>query len=192
MDETPTQDDLLEIIRLDVWSGFYNAEDLLEYSVGGWIQEGVIDEFWATEVIEKEFKKKLAAEKSWPKKTDCDRLDTVFDELNDSGIIALQNAGIDLDDGLEDVEIEFEERGGHDANIRGHCFYHRQDLHCTIDGGGLYLAFGDVDGDDEKAIEIGHEIVAKCREHGFEIEWEGTIQTRILVKMKWQRRLHQS
>jgi hypothetical protein len=49
--------------------------------------------------VESEFQRKAAAEASWPSETDCDRLDRVFDRLDEEGICALSNAGYTTSDG---------------------------------------------------------------------------------------------
>ncbi len=51
-------------------------------------------------------------------------------------------------------------------------FYHRQDAECLKAGRPLYLAWS---GD-------GNQICTTLREHGMEVEWDGTSGTRICVK----------
>jgi len=51
------------------------------------------------------------------------------------------------------------------------------------------LTFGAIDGDDSKGEEVGHRIKVVFEVAGFNVEWGGSIKTRLLVKgIKWQRR----
>jgi hypothetical protein len=177
-----------EIRRL-VWSGFYDADEVQEILLDEIFQPGELDDAWAAGAIKAEFMRKKEVEGAWPLMTDCDRLDSAFDELNGSGIIALQNAGYDQDQGLEDVTDAYHEQGGADSRVEGYCFYHGQDLERAVDGEGLLLTFGDIQGDDERGIDIGHRIVETLARHGLAVSWSGTIAERIeLPEIEWRRR----
>jgi hypothetical protein len=83
----------------------------------------------------------------------------------------------------------YEELGGEKSGVIGYCFYHGQDLERAVDGQGLLLTFGDIHGDDDKGVKIGEIIRDKAVEHGFKVEWDGSIKTRIqLAPFEWQRR----
>src|SRR5262249_29715254 len=121
--------------------------------------------------------------------TTCDRLDSLFDDLNENGIIALQNAGYTQSDGMSDITERYEDLGGEKSDVIGYCFYHGQDLERAVGGMGLLFTFGDILGDDQKGVKIGEMIRKKAVEHGFEVEWDGSITTRIqLAPFEWQRR----
>jgi hypothetical protein len=64
---------LLEAIRVWVWSGFFDEEGVYE-ELESLIEEDT-DEEWVLAQIAEEFEKKSKAEASWPVETDCDRLD---------------------------------------------------------------------------------------------------------------------
>ena len=83
-------------------------------------------------------------------------MDEAFDELNASGIIALQNTGMTMSDGLEDVGAALHERPR--GTVRGYCFYHGQDLERAVNQEGLWLAFGDLNDQADAKIKIGQEI----------------------------------
>ena len=177
-----------EIRRL-VWSGFYDAPAVREIVLEEIFEPGEIDPDWVEQRIDEEFARKLEVERAWPAVTDCDKLDRAFDELNETGIIALQNAGFTQDEGIEDVTAEYEELGGEDSLVEGYCFYHGQDLERAVDGEGLLLTFGDIQGDDARGVEIGARIVEVLHRHGLAVEWTGTIDQRIeLPEIEWRRR----
>jgi hypothetical protein len=72
--------------------------------------------------VESELAVKATAEKTWPRVTDCDRLDAVFAELDRGGTIALQNAGYTMSDGYSDVGERLAECDR--DQVKGYCFYH--------------------------------------------------------------------
>ncbi|HSJ04724.1 MAG TPA: hypothetical protein VK956_19790, partial [Verrucomicrobium sp.] len=128
-------------------------------------------------------------EVNWPEITDCDRLDEAFAELETRHIISLQNAGYTQSDGMEDVSSAWHERGHRSSGVVGYCFYHGQDLERAVMGEGLYLAFGDINGDDSKGEAVGETICSVLTKHRFKVEWDHTVKTRILVPvLDWKRR----
>jgi hypothetical protein len=105
-------------------AGFYSPREVDQMISD--ILEPDADEAFLRAAVAPEFAKKAAAEPTWPECTDCDRLDVAFAELNSAGIIALQNAGMTMSDGLSDVAEVLRQRGR--KGVRGYCFYHGQDL----------------------------------------------------------------
>jgi uncharacterized protein YifE (UPF0438 family) len=184
-----TQEDILHWVRSYVWSGEYDAEEiplLIEDNLG---DEDEVDETWLRKVIRKEVAAKRAAEKTWPKVTDCDRLDRAFDTLERQGVIALHRAGYTQSDGLNDVAEAYREAGGEKSKYAGHCFYTEQDQEGALDGHGMYVGFGHLSGDDAKGVEVGQMLRAALEHEGFNVEWNGTIGSRLFVKgFRWQRR----
>ena len=59
-----------------------------------------------------------------------------------------------------------------------------------IDGGELWLEFGDVaGGDDERGVQVGHRIQQAAQSAGFNVDWPGSIRTHLRVHgFNWQRR----
>src|SRR5262245_25076918 len=88
-------------VRLWIWSGFHDANDVQAFI--GDLFEDESTEALLLAAVEPEFAKKRAAEQTWPKETDCDRLDAAFADLSDAGIVALHNAGGTMADGINDV-----------------------------------------------------------------------------------------
>lgn len=69
----------------------------------------------------------------------------------------------------------------------GYAFYHGQDAeHLSERGalldGGMYLSFGVINAKDaDKAAGVGALVVAKLREAGLRVEWDGSTDHRILI-----------
>ncbi|HTD03455.1 DUF6891 domain-containing protein [Undibacterium sp.] len=177
---------IVDQIKTWVWSGFYDNQETNEFLDD--LLEGDVDEAMLRVLIEDEFEKKKTQERDWPLNTDCDKLDEVFRDLNDSMIIAIQNAGYTTDDGLDEVgEIHATQPHG---TYRGYCFYHGQDLARAVAGEGLMFAYGDMKDSDEGKAAIALAIIGALERQGFAVEWNGSIQTKIKVpKIQWQRRL---
>ncbi len=172
-------------IKTHVWSGFHDQADTEQMMEE--ILEGEVDPEEMRRFIVSEFAAKVAAEKSWPAETDCDRLDQVFTALDAAGICSLQNAGYTMSDGHSDIGEKLDERGM--KNFHGYCFYHGQDLERAVNGEGLMLAFGDLKADPANKTKVGHEICAIVEKAGFKTDWNGDPETRITIpKLDWKRR----
>lgn len=184
-----TQEDLLHWIRCFVWSGENDAEEvalMIEDQLG---EKDEVDEDWLQEAIRREFAAKRKEEKTWPKVTDCDLLDRAFEALEQQGIIALHIAGYTQSAGLWEVEEEYRDADREKSNYAGHCFYTEQDLECALDGGGLWIGFGHLSGNDARGIEAGHLVRAALEHEGLKVEWDGTIGSRLFLKgFRYQRR----
>jgi hypothetical protein len=180
-----TDDYMLNAIKVRVWSGFYDKDEVDEMLED--ILEDGVDPDATYDAVDAEFEKKAAAEESWPAETDCDRLDRVFEALEASGLVALQNAGYTMSDGRGDVSEALEARGA--DKYHGYCFYHGQDLERAVNGEGLMLAFADLKADPAKKKAVGDEICAALAQAGFKTEWNGDPETRVSVpKIDWKRR----
>jgi hypothetical protein len=177
---------ILACIRSSVWSGFYGA-DQIDQQIDDLLEEDS-DEQALRAAAQTELRAKKAAEASWPAVTDCDRLDAAFAELERSGLIALQNAGYTMSDGHSDVGDVLARRER--DQVKGFCFYHGQDLERAVEGGGLMLAYGDLDAEPGAKTAVGHLVAAALRRAGFEVEWNGDPEKRIfLPRVDWKRRL---
>jgi hypothetical protein len=176
---------ILGLIKTHVWSGFYSEEDVYQ------MIEDVLDENADVELlraaVRPEFRRKRQAEVTWPTTTDCDRLDDAFAELNGDRFIALHNTGMTMSDGHADVDQPLKARGR--SGIKGYCFYHGQDLERAVNGGGLWIAFGDLDGITEQKKAVGEQIKACLERHRFDAEWSGDPERRLAIpKLDWKRR----
>jgi hypothetical protein len=179
----------LDAVRRYVRSGMHGTDEIIEIIDEAIFEPGQIDRDWLRAEVDKAFQQKRAEEKTWPEVTDCDRLDRVFESLEEQGILALQNAGYTQSDGLSDVSQLYHEAGGEQSGIEGYCFYHGQDLERVMNSRELWLAFGHVSGEDEPGAEIGRRIKRAFEAAGFSVEWDGSVKTRLLVRdFRWQRR----
>ncbi len=186
---TDSEQYVADRIRLWVWSGFYSPSQVEE------MIDDIVDEECNIQLVRSligpEFRQKQADEHSWPAVTDCERVDKVFYSLHEEGICALSNAGYTMSDAYSDVsEAVAQAPAGH---YQGFCFYHGQDVDRAIDSQGLMFAFGDLADDAEASLQVGHKVAKALRSAGFEIDWDGTIETRINVpKFDWKRRTQNS
>jgi hypothetical protein len=188
MTEHNDEGDIRQQIKFWVWSGFYDKERAAEHLASRYEDEPdlTVDRAVAQKALDAEFAAKAAAERTWPKETDCDRLDRAFDELHRAGICALHNAGYTQSDGHSDVAQVLADEGRH--KFRGFCFYHGQDLERAVHGGGLLIAFGDLDEVEADMIAIGRAVVTTLTKYGFKTEWDGTAKRRIdVTNIDWKR-----
>src|SRR6185295_1242458 len=97
-------------------------------------------------------------------------LDTAFAAINKRGVIAMHNAGYTQSDGYDDFREAYSQHPNQ-RSILGYCFYHEQDIQRAVRGGGLYLAFGPVDPDDEetKGREVGNIIREELERAGLKV-----------------------
>jgi hypothetical protein len=177
-------------IAILVRAAFYDKARLTEILCGGDVRTGELEPSEVSAAIDAELLKWSDEKKTWPEITDCDRLDKAFASLEKRGILGLHDAGYTQSDGYNDFR---EARGRHPnkASIVGYCFYHGQDVERAIHGGGLYLAFGPVEPNEEEkgGPKIGFIVREELERAGLGVEWDGTFAKRIYVpKFVWQRR----
>ena len=183
-------DDLGEISTL-VRSGFFKRDDVVRIMSEEYYEHGTLDEGELSNAVEEAFDQLVAEQDSWPVVTDCDKLDKAFAALNQRGVIALQNAGMDQSDGFEDFRAALDEAPNR-TEIIGYCFYHGQDLARAVRSQGLFLAFGPVGPSDEEicGAEVGRLVQEEMARVGFEVEWDGSFTSRISIpNIHWQRRV---
>jgi hypothetical protein len=139
-----------------------------------------LERLWATQ---------RRTEAGWGERTDCDRLDQAFAELESTGIVCRQDFTCCGTCGVAEMALVCGEleRGGKD--LRGYAFYHAQDTEHAVAGDGLYLNYGDLDGDELASLAIGREIVAVLQSHGLAPSWDERWASRIHVPLSWRRRL---
>ncbi len=115
-------------------------------------------------------------------------MDAAFETLDAHGIIALQNTGYEMSDGLTEVAEALHARGRREG-VQGYCFYHGQDLERAVKGEGLKLAFGSLDDDKAHKLEVGQRVREILEGGGFTVQWNGDAETRLnLPGLDWKRR----
>ena len=129
-----------------------------------------------------------AVESTWTGRTDCERLDQAFAELEGGGIVCRQNFSCCGNCGAAEIGDEFAEVEATGVRVRGYAFYHQQDTDAAIEGYGVYLNYGAEAPGEGPALAIAREIVAVLHSHGLKPKWNGNWRERIHVPLEWRRR----
>ncbi len=189
-------DEMRQYILQQVSAGFLDANEVEQAAIDGFLYdlddkqlEPALLERIAGVETDKAFAAQLDAQRQWPAVTDCDRLDRAFAGLNRSGIVARQNFACCTNCGHAEIGAEIEDAEKIGTKVIGYTFFHFQDTDRAVAHGDLYLAYGDLAGDQNAGVRIGQTIVEALRRHGLAVEWNGSFDKAILVKLKWQRRV---
>lgn len=191
---TENEEFIFESIYNQVRIGFVSIDEIKEMIIEEIEDnefENEISKEWAYKTIEEEREKLLMESQSWKKPTDTEKLIEAFEELCQSNIIALHNAGFTSSDGeYEVVEVERALRSK-GVQSDGYCFYHEQDLQRAVvkEEPSLMIAFQKIDNTDDKTtIEVGKRVVEILKSKGFEINWNETATRKIeLVNFSWNK-----
>ncbi|MEU2170104.1 DUF6891 domain-containing protein [Micromonospora chersina] len=186
--DVPDSDELPDQVRAFVRRQVALAElpaaaivtETVEYLDDAAERNRVAELAWAA--VAEELTRHLSDQETWPEMTDSDRLTTAFRALDAAGIVARENFTCCQNCGAE--EIGAEARRG--LKPRGYTFYHRQDAERGVEGSGVWLAYGAFEG--ASAAEIGAEVAAALRAAGLTVNWDGAVDRRIHVPLRWQRR----
>lgn len=190
-DEAPagdmTREELEEYVQRDVQVGFAQRDEIIESAMD--LNEELTKPLQRSEIsaiVESAFVAHKKDQTSWPKTTDCDRLDKAFAALERSGIVARQNLGDCQTCGLDEIDGEMAAATERGVKVRGYTFFHEQDTERAIEGG-LMLSYGAIEGGDGKTI--ANEIVRALKQADLEATWSGDLEQRIdITSFKWQRR----
>jgi hypothetical protein len=185
-----TRDHLLRAVSLAARSGFGTETEVIED-----IEQRVEDELGDSDPelvreLQAEARRLLAAqhaeELTWTGPSTNDAIERAFEELNENGVVALENAGYTQSDGWSDANEAADDR---DPPPRGAVFYHGQDVERGVAGEGLYLTFGAYADGDEASLAIAREVCDTLASHGVKTSWDGSAKTRILIPpFVWRRR----
>ncbi len=189
-------DEMRQYIRKEVAVGFLDANEVEQAVIDCFaddLGDAPLDPAMLRRIAgvetDKAFAEQLDVQRQWPAVTDCDRLDRAFADLNRSGIVARQNFACCNNCGHAEIgdEIEAAEKSG--TKAIGYTFFHFQSTEGAVVYGDLYLAYSDLAGDQTAGVRIGRAIVETLERHGLTVEWNGSFERAILVKLKWQRRV---
>lgn len=186
----PLPEETLAEIDTQVRSGFESRERVIEIFCEEKYAEGDLDPSEVTVAVDAAITAHEESKATWPEVTDCDRLDRAFDALSSQGVISLHDAGYTQSDGFDDFQEAYRSHPDR-SNIRGYCFYHGQDTERAVEGGGLFLAFGPADADQEETEgpAVGRLVIAALTAEGLQPRWDGTFGQRIFIpNFTWQRR----
>jgi hypothetical protein len=125
---------------------------------------------------------------AWPSRTDCDRLFAALDQLRQDGALVFEYAGFTASHGSELVSAAMRKQP---HASRPYCLYHQQCILHALDGQGLRLYFGEATHDaDEVRLApsqaVGQRVAAALTACDLRVEWDGTKNTAIVVRMVWQ------
>lgn len=116
-----------------------------------------------------------------------DRLSRAFAELNDAGIVALENPGGTPSACWSAVAEEVKRRRAAGEEPWGATFYHRQDVETAVLGEGLWLDHSTADASPDEAVTRA--ILDALEKHGIPAEWNGEMRRRIrILPFEWFRR----
>jgi hypothetical protein len=198
MDGDPEPDldaEVRDLVRPLVARGNRTFGDILDEAVEH-LTETHADEARVKAACEREigqaFADHFAAQATWPEITDCDRLDSAFQALNEGGIVAVHDFTCCQSCGLAEIGEEIGAAIRRGIDVSGFVFYHQQDTDNAAQGHGLHLTYGHVDGGEINGIAIGRIVVSALNAAGLETEWNGTLGKRIGVHLAWQRRIPRS
>jgi len=181
---------LRDSIRRDVASGFYDEDAVLTNAIASFEDEFDPDVLRreAQRLLREALAEHAEAERGWPARTDCDRLDDVFAALEAKGVISRQHFTCCGTCGSAEIWDEIEAAHNAGGATRGYAFYHMQDTESAAEGHGLYLNYGACEEGEEAALGIAREIVAEIEAEGLRVDWDGSIRKRIGVSLDWKRR----
>ena len=130
----------------------------------------------------------IAEQAAWPAEGDCEKLDRAFEAMKASGIFARHHYSCCGTCGTSEIYAEIDDAIERGEPVRGHTYYHVQDTESAVAGGMLLLAYGDDEGTKDGIRAIGHEVCETLKRHGLDVDWNGDIQRRIVVRLDWKRR----
>jgi hypothetical protein len=193
MTETPPADlleQLRDFIDREVRGGFTPVGEIPGYGVACLADDASADALrpYAEQYTADALVALAEAEKAWPARTDCDRLDDALARLESAGILARQNFSCCQNCGHGEMWDLVQESLTAGGAVRGYTFYHQQDTEAVVGGDGLCLAWGATEPGDPALAAIGQEVAAALRGEGLRVDWDGTVARRISVAMDWQRR----
>ncbi len=182
-----------KIIHYEVRAGFHSVKEIEEIVIDAIEDNGFEKEFskqWVKNRIKTMHHALIEESKKWKKPNDTTRLIKAFKELNKEGILSLHNAGYTISDGEDEVAEVLKKMKKQKVKYpKGYCFYHEQDLDAVIDGGTLYLAFGDTgEHTNGNTVAIGYKIVKVLKKYNFKTDWDGTAKHRIgILNFHWHK-----
>ena len=168
-------DEIEYLIDVLTKSGFFSIDEVLEILEDQFIEENV--DFSQFNISLNKFENR-----------NFKRLENAFGLLANENVVAIHNCGYDIEEGVGDAFELFVHLRNNKYNPDGFCFYTFEDVEEAILDKKLKITFGDFEGDENKALDIGN-IVNDClKSQGFEINWDGTINNQIeIVPFEWDK-----
>ena len=156
------------VIELLTKSGFFDIEEITEI---------LEDQFDDEDVDFCEFDISLSDSSN----ENFTKLESAFKSLADEGIVAIHNCGYDITEGVGDAFELYVHLTNNKFAPRGFCFYTFEDVEYAVFDEMLKITFGDFEGDEKKALEIGNIVNQHLKDEGFTIKWDGTVNNQIEI-----------
>ena len=165
-------------IQLLINSGFYSDDEILEIIDDEFIEENISSDLISELFLENKENIGDIEEDS----DDFINLRDAFLDLTKENIISIHNAGYDIEEGIQDAFELFIHLRNNKYSPIGFCFYSFEDIENVIEENTLPIAFGDFEYDEKKGLEIAKKVAEVLKSHGFEIEWNESVDERIEIK----------
>lgn len=181
---------LAEFAKEFVWGGFETKDQIVDILT----KDMDYPADTVRKIVEVEWAAKLEAERSWPEQTDVDRLHAAFEALEEKKIIALHNADWSQSAAQATAGEEWIRRGERKSGFIGSAHYHEQDVAGVLQEGHMFIGFdgyprlNNTSSLEVRVSEVAMIIAKTLEEHGFEVDWDGSINTRIGIKIDWKKR----
>ena len=171
-------------IQLLIKSGFYGDDEIVEIIDDEFIEEDMSDDLILKLLLENKEKIGELEEDS----DDFVNLRNAFLDLTKESIIAIHNAGYDIEEGIQDSFELFTHLRNNKYSPEGFCFYTFEDVEYAIEENELSIAFGDFEYDEEKGLEIAKMVASILKSYGFDIEWNESVDEMIEIKgFNWKK-----
>ncbi|MFI6283499.1 DUF6891 domain-containing protein [Streptomyces sp. NPDC051018] len=181
--------ELTSELRTRIAGGYTGIEDLAEFAAdfldGEDGEDDRPDEEEIEALIGELWRERLAEEAGWEGELDPDRLTVAFNALDDAGITAREDFTCCLSCGMSEIGDE------RSPGARGFVFFHSQAVDSAVETGSLSLYYGGFDGSEDTTRAIGHEVVAAVAAQGLRVEWSGSPDRAVEVKLDWRKRVDQ-
>ena len=165
-------------IQLLINSGFYSDDEILEIIDDEFIEENISSDLISELFLENKENIGDIDEDS----NDFINLKDAFLDLTKENIISIHNAGYDIEEGIQDAFELFIHLRNNKYSPIGFCFYSFEDIENVIEENTLSIAFGDFEYDEKKGLEIAKKVAEVLKSHGFEIDWNKSVDERIEIK----------
>jgi hypothetical protein len=181
---------VLSTIKAQVYGGYTPREEIIEYA------EDMIEDIDGLQLdsmneVDKVIACLVKEQKSWPKQTDYDRLNTAMLKLEQNGIVARQNFTCCGTCGQAEIVDEVDEYNlKASTSARGYVFFHEQGTEGAVDGEDLNFSYGAAfeGATEEQDVAIGQELADTMKEAGLTVDWDGTLSMCVMVGLDWKRR----
>ena len=156
------------LVELLTKSGFFSVEEIEEILEDQFIEEEI--DFSDFDISLDEFSNE-----------NFTKLENAFTSLANEGIVAIHNCGFDLKEGVADAFELYVHLTNNKFTPHGFCFYTLEDVEYAVFDKKLRITFGDFEGDENKALEIGKIVYRYINDEGFAINWDETVNNQIEI-----------